>query len=99
MGASYEQMNMDGRLSTKEVESNFKEVIKDCCMNWGMAGYTGTFAEAQGIKFPRVPTFESQEDAYCYVEDVAEKWGPALAVNYTDANGQIKWYIGAWCSN
>jgi hypothetical protein len=97
MGAAYNETSMPGEIPTQDVCSNFKNLQHEGRHQHG-ASYTGTFAEARGLKFPEAATFDSKTSASEFVVDEADKWGPALAVRYKDKESKERWLIGAWCS-
>ena len=99
MGANFDEVVLDGTIPTQEVKHAFKEIQKKRAWEHGHNGYTGTFAEADGIEFPKRKVFKDEDAAEEWLTEHADKWGPALAVKYTNSDGQIKWYIGAWCSS
>ena len=99
MGANFDEVVLDGAITAREVKTAFKEIQKQRAWEYGHNGYSGTFAEADGIKFPTHAVFNDEAAACSWLEEHADKWGPALAVKYTNKNGEIKWYIGAWCSS
>lgn len=99
MGAEFQSTVLEGGLSKKQVESSFQEIVAQALYDYGHAGYTGTFAEADGIKFPTEKVFDSNDEARRYVDDNADKWGPALAVKCKDTDGSIEWFLGGWFSS
>ena len=88
----------DGKpMNTTQLNEWFDEVVEDARYDHGHAGYTGTWAEAQGLSV-RSEIFDSVEAASNWLESHAEKWGPALAVRVVA--GPLKaWAVGAWCSS
>jgi hypothetical protein len=60
--------------------------------------YSGSWGMAQGLAF-RSEHFASEAAAEEWLSEHAEKWEAALAVTYTDAGGQERYAIGAWCSS
>jgi hypothetical protein len=70
-------------------------VIEQESYEHGHGGYTGTFAEAQGCEFAKHPPLKTQEDAEEWLNDHAQKWGPALLVKKTDGT----YCMGANCSS
>ncbi len=73
------------------------KLIEDRMWDYGHAGYTGTFAEANGIVIHGTHVFECQIDAERWLENHVDKWGPALAVPYK-GNDKLLWAFGALCS-
>ena len=109
MGANYQDTTLPGDLNRQDLNQKFASIQQTCLHDYGHAGYTGTFAEPNGLQV-NMPTFESREDAKRYVEGyfdddgqfvdgAAEKWGPAIAVRVEPPGGKAEWYIGAWCSS
>jgi hypothetical protein len=72
-----------------------RSVIEQECCEYGHGGYTGTFAEAQGCEVAQHPLLDNREAAEDWLNDHAQKWGPALLVVTTDG----KYYMGANCSS
>jgi hypothetical protein len=99
MGANFDEVVLDGAIPTQELKKAFKEIQDQRSWEYGHSGYTGTFAEADGIEFPKQQVFKDETAAEKWLSDHADKWGPALAVKYTTPNGELKWYIAAWCSS
>ena len=54
--------------------------------------YSGGIGMCDGITNTR-KKFEDEDEAEEWLEDNAQKWGPALLVSTED-----DWIIGAWCS-
>lgn len=99
MGAHFDTVVLEGGISPKEVERKFEKIQKELRWEYGHNGYTGTLAEADGITIPMEPVFPDKTTAEKWLDENADKWGPALAVKYTNPNGELKWYIAAWCSS
>lgn len=67
--------------------------------DYGHAGYTGTFAEVSSVIVENDRIFASRKDAENHCSEFAEKWEPALAVQFLDESGKKTWLIGAWASS
>jgi hypothetical protein len=74
------------------------QAIKDSQWENGHGGYSGTLAEANGAEIDRSQVFTSFGDAEEYLEDVAQKWGPAVGVR-VEIDDRVSYFFGAWCSS
>jgi hypothetical protein len=92
MGAYYNEMSLPGTLTKSEVENRFRQEQEQDRLENG-SNYSGGFGQCTGLEYPgRI--FDSIEAAGEWVEENAQKWGPALAVKAGD-----QWYIGAWAAS
>lgn len=91
MGGEYQDMTV--KCKKNELEEKFNEIVKQCEWDFGHAGYTGTFAEKDGVKV--IEGNWTEDGARTDCEDNNDKWGPAFA--YFIAKDT--WYIGGWCSS
>lgn len=94
MGANFDYGHLPSDSQTAAAKE-FRELQEDRRYEYGHRGYTGTFAEARGVSFSK-KVFKTQEEAYDYVSENAEKWSDAIAVKI---EGKPGWFVGAWCSS
>jgi hypothetical protein len=97
MGANFCTLTFDGELTRDEVRGRFDAAVDQSLYESGHS-YSGEIGMATGLMFMS-KTFESQQEAYEWVSDAAEKWGPALCVRYKAPGDKEFWYIGAMCSS
>lgn len=96
MGANYETATLND-MPRKAVREHFDEMQdRDRFENGHM--YSGGFGMASGLMFADRPPFNDLYSAHDHVMDAAEKWGPAVAVQFRADDGALRWFIGAWCS-
>jgi hypothetical protein len=96
MGAEFDSFTIKAK-TTSEVRRRFEVEQEQATYDDGHS-YSGRINMATDIKFEdRV--FNSRIEAEEYVSNTAEKWGPAIAVQYKDNNGNLTWFVGAWCSS
>lgn len=77
-----------------EARLEAEQTIQRAAWEHGHGGYTGSFAEATGLRIDRhTPTDATAAEEW--LDENAEKWGPAVLVQ--DASGI--WYMGANCSS
>ena len=88
---NYEKLTAD---NPKEAVEEVRRMIKQAAYNYGHAGYTGTFAEADDAIVKDAGSLQS-EDAEDYTAQNCEKWGPAVVVKATDGS----YHVGAHCSS
>ena len=69
-------------------------IIEQAAYDYGHAGYTGSFAEADGVKL-KSKVFETIDEAEGWLDENAEKWGPAVVVK-TKAG---EYCVGALCAS
>lgn len=94
MGANFECYKSD--FDTKdEVISEFNVICNQARHDYGHAGYTGTFAEAPGIDFPRGRQKTTEKEAKEWLVEHAEKWEDALAVPLIGGG----YLVGGWFSS
>lgn len=79
MGAIYNEMELDGKLTSEQVKAAFNERREQDGYEHGMGGYSGSFYEAQGLTFTG-REFNTRDEAAEYLDSHAQKWGPAVAV-------------------
>lgn len=96
MGACFQSMTLDGKLTRKEVEAKFESAQADDRYENGHS-YSGGFGMASGLTFVG-KTFNTEDAANEYLQETAQKWENALAVTFTK-DGAAHWMIGAWCSS
>lgn len=60
--------------------------------------YSGGIGMAEGLQIVRDKKFGSFREANEWVEENAQKWGPALAVRVEGPNDK-GWYYGAICAS
>ena len=80
--------------SKQELFYYLEDIIEDAEHDSGHGGYTGTFAEAEGIDFRPRKKFETIQDAEDWLDRNAPKWGPIVVVSAGD-----HWVYGANCSS
>jgi hypothetical protein len=96
MGAEFSQFI--ARCEKREITRVFREHVEECRYDHGHAGYTGTMAEANGCRMTG-KEFINQEEAESWLEENAQKWGPALIVKVILNDQEPFWLFGAWCSS
>jgi hypothetical protein len=76
------------------------QVIEQALYDHGHSGYSGSFAEAQGVQVRRdlEGVFPNEASASAWLEDNAEKWGPIVIVPYRYGDN-VLWIGGCWCSS
>ena len=97
MGACFDEFTAKTNDRDEAVKLCY-DYISDCKWDFGHAGYTGTFAECDGVQILS-KEFASESDAYDWLIDNAEKWGPALGVKINPLEGDHYYYFGAGCSS
>lgn len=80
--------------SKKEALAEAETIIAQAAYEHGHGGYTGSFAEAQGVEFVDSDLANANE-AEKWLDDYADKWGPAIVVLTKDG----KFCMGANCSS
>lgn len=75
------------------VEAN--ALIDQAKYEHGHGGYSGSFAECVGVQFGPPHLFGSEDMAYGWLDEHAEKWGPLLIVRVVGD----KYCVGANCSS
>ena len=95
MGACFNMFSCRADSDTDAI-NKCHDYISDCKYESGHGGYTGTFAEAHGVELTN-KCFDSRDDAYWWLEDHAQKWGPALGVKVNTKDGAV-YLFGALCS-
>ena len=93
MGAEFNFTTLSADNDKQALEQG-NEVIKQAQYDEGHGGYTGSFAEAQGCQVVKNDDLEGA-DAEEWLDERAEKWGPALIVKAKDG----RYYMGALCSS
>ena len=94
MGAEFNYHEFKGKTKT-EVLNEAKDLIEECLHDYGHAGYTGSFAECDGVVFVNNFAPKDSQEADEWLQDNANKWGPMLILMDNNHN----YYGGAWCSS
>jgi hypothetical protein len=97
MGAAFVTRVLPGTLSQAEVRERFRAMQEQDRYENGHS-YSGSIGMADGLEF-RSNQFETDEEAREWLDDNAEKFGPALCIKRTNAKGEPIWVIGASCSS
>lgn len=98
MGAQF-QFETIAKPDRAEAEADF-ERLQDQDRYENGHSYSGGFGMATGIEFQDGQRFVSEDDAYEWLCDHTEKWGPAIAVQAIGTDGnQFGWFVGATCSS
>lgn len=81
----------------QKVLNHGRDLISEAQWDSGHGGYTGTFAEAADVDIVNTK-FSDGNVAEAWLEETCQKWGPMIAVPYSDGE-TIKWAFGALCSS
>jgi Zn-finger nucleic acid-binding protein len=84
MGACFDEITLDGKLTTSQVEKKFKE-HQDMCDQESGQSYSGRLNMCNGLKFAHTE-FESYKKAFEYLDKNCQKWENAIAVRYRESN-------------
>ena len=98
MGACFDGVTIRDAKNDTEAVAMCRQAIRDSQWENGHGGYSGTLAEADGAVIDRGKVFDSTDAAWEYLEDVVEKWGPAVGVKVKDGENFI-YVFGAMCSS
>ena len=100
MGASFDcrRVSVEQVPTSVELRRWFDEVQRADRHENGHS-YSGSIGMASGLTVRSIATFDSIAEAEEWIDDHAEKWGPALAAQALDAKGRPWWVVGAWCSS
>ncbi len=80
--------------SESDARQEVYRIIENAAWEYGHGGYSGSFAEANGIAVHK-NTFLDLDDAEKWLDENAEKWGPAIIAKTKDGT----YCVGANCSS
>lgn len=80
MGACFNDMTLDGKLTQKQVNAKFSERCEQDGWENGHS-YSGSFSQFEGLRFTG-KTFDTMDEAHDWVLENGEKWGPAVCVRH-----------------
>jgi hypothetical protein len=98
MGCAFNESVLKGNLTKQQVIDWYNKIHDQAVWEHGHGGYSGSWAEAQGIDFPKHPSFKDLDESAEWLSDNAPKWGAAYAVRSIGSKGQDCWHVGANCS-
>jgi len=82
MGACFNELTLDGKKTIDEVRNIFDRRCEQDGYECGHM-YSGSFSEFRGLIFHN-KDFNSRDEAYDYLMDAGEKWGPAVCVRHKE---------------
>lgn len=88
MGAVFLCEVVDGKLTEKELEKWFVDRVDECRDEYGSNAYNGTFSTLRGLRITQ-NVFNTQQEAYDYLDKNTEKWGSAVAVKFKDTRARF----------
>jgi hypothetical protein len=95
MGAEFDYF-----VSSAKTKADVKEEFDSYCDNAAYEdghSYSGRLNMCNGLEF-HDKVLDSEDEAYEYVDSVAQKWENAVAVQFKDGKS-VKWFIGGVCSS
>lgn len=92
MGCEWQFTDL-GATTRDEAIKEGHQLIEDAKYDYGHAGYSGSWAECDGVEFMPF-TGKLGTDVEDWLEERCEKWGPMLV---TEVNGL--YWAGALCSS
>ena len=80
MGACFNEMTLDGKMTEETVRAAF---VARCIQDGHNNGhsYSGSFSQFDGLRFTD-KEFDTRDEAYDWVMEHGEKWGPAVCVRH-----------------
>lgn len=105
MGSSNIGFTIAGKASVEKIKKAFARRVKeDRAYNGHRDGYSGDFQTVSGVNFNHLgQVFKSYNEAQDYALDRSEKWGPAVAVYFSEKDettNRRKTYtlVAGWCA-
>lgn len=80
MGADFDDLTLDGKLTVSEVRKRFKDYQDECSHESGNS-YSGRLNMCPDLTIEN-KEFNSQSEAYDYLNETCKKWENAIAVKY-----------------
>lgn len=80
MGACFNDMTLDGKLTKEQVTAKFNERCEQDGYECGHS-YSGSFSQFDGLHFTG-KEFDTVDEAYDWVVENGSKWGPAVCVRH-----------------
>lgn len=82
MGACFNEMTLDGKLTKDEVIATFDARCEQDGFECGHS-YSGSFSQFTGLAFID-EMFNTMDEAHDFVSEHSEKWGPAVCVRHKE---------------
>ena len=80
MGACFNDMTLDGKMTKDEVAAKFDDRCRQDGHECGHS-YSGSFSQFDGLIFTG-KDFDTYDEAYEWVTEHGDKWGPAVCVRH-----------------
>lgn len=85
-------------INDQTIENEVRKLIEQARWDHGHSGYTGTIAEANGVELRLNETFEFKtprdwEAEYDFIDEVADKWGPAVVCRASQDGEDIGYVV------
>lgn len=96
MGANFETMTLSD-MDRAGVESRFAAAQDQDRYENGHS-YSGGFGMATGLSFTD-EVFTNSDAASEWLDESCQKWGPAIAVMFSNGDDGKRWMIGAICAS
>lgn len=94
MGAEFNEYRLKAT-NDNDALKDVRAIIERCYYDWGHGGYTGSFAEANGVEFRKDVKPTDYATAVDWLDENCRKWGPILIVKTAEG----EYIAGAWCSS
>jgi hypothetical protein len=99
MGAEFNSYEFPKGTKKKALSKLADAVFEQARYDYGHAGYSGSFAECDEVIIED-KSFLTEDAAYEWISDNADKWEPALIVTIqANKDDPPIYYMGAWCSS
>ena len=84
------------KMTDEEIKVAAKGIIETAEYDHGHSGYSGSFAEKEGVTIYRDKVFEDEDAAEKFIDKMdTSKWDNADVVPIKG----VGWYMAGWCSS
>lgn len=100
MGAHNLEVYWPGKLTPAEIRTRFDAMIREDLYEHGHDAYSGSWGTLHGgVEIETRAPFATVKEARDYVLAHTHKWEHALAVQFRDDDGTVRWFVGGWAAS